>query len=248
MTALLLDSHVLHWWSAEPERLSPTARRAVADADELAVASISWFELAWLARHERILLAVPPRAWLSGLASRVRTISTSPAIAATAVELPESFPGDPADRIIYATASRARLDAGHQGRPVTSSPAPKNADHLVDAENSAESKGRPSCESRAQRLGSAADTRTEHGMAPIATGLCARGRSTAGERPQGPLGRSTLYTMHGTDDEAVPDAGREAADVALVRMMQIGPPRTARSTAPIRRNLAAGADPPWRAR
>ena len=28
----------------------------------------------------------------------------SPAIAAAAVELPMSFPGDPADRIIYATA------------------------------------------------------------------------------------------------------------------------------------------------
>jgi PIN domain nuclease of toxin-antitoxin system len=104
MTTVLLDSHALHWWSAEPERLSPEARRAVEEADELAVASVSWFELAWLARHERILLAVPARAWLNGLASRVRTISTSASIAATAVELPEAFPGDPADRIIYATA------------------------------------------------------------------------------------------------------------------------------------------------
>ena len=34
MTTVLLDSHVLHWWSAEPERLSPAARAAVADAEE----------------------------------------------------------------------------------------------------------------------------------------------------------------------------------------------------------------------
>jgi PIN domain nuclease of toxin-antitoxin system len=34
----------------------------------------------------------------------VRTIPVTPAIANTAVSLPSSFPGDPADRLIYATA------------------------------------------------------------------------------------------------------------------------------------------------
>jgi PIN domain nuclease of toxin-antitoxin system len=34
----------------------------------------------------------------------IRTVSITPAIAATAVSLPSSFPGDPADRLIYATA------------------------------------------------------------------------------------------------------------------------------------------------
>ena len=104
MSTLLLDSHVVHWWSAEPERMSDEAARAIEGADDLAVASISWFELAWLADRERITLTVPLRAWLGGLAAQVRTIGTTPAIAATAVELPSSFPGDPADRIIYATA------------------------------------------------------------------------------------------------------------------------------------------------
>jgi PIN domain nuclease of toxin-antitoxin system len=100
----LLDSHVLHWWSSEPERLSSKAARAVAEADEVAVASISWFELAWLARHERIHVTVPIRSWLDGLAEHVRSVPTTPAIAETAVSLPASFPGDPADRLIYATA------------------------------------------------------------------------------------------------------------------------------------------------
>jgi PIN domain nuclease of toxin-antitoxin system len=104
VTTVLLDSHVLHWWSAEPDRLSPTATRTVTGADELAVASITWFELAWLADHERITVAVPTRAWLEQLAAEVRTVGTTPAIAATAVDLPSSFPGDPADRLIYATA------------------------------------------------------------------------------------------------------------------------------------------------
>jgi PIN domain nuclease of toxin-antitoxin system len=102
--AVLLDTHVVHWWSAEPERVSKRGREALERADELVVAAISWFELAWLARHERIHLGVPIRSWLHGLAGQVRTVPVTPAIADTAVALPSSFPGDPADRLIYATA------------------------------------------------------------------------------------------------------------------------------------------------
>jgi len=104
VTSVLLDSHVIQWWSAEPDRLSQTATEALETADELAVASISWFELAWLADHERIVVTVPLRSWLEQLAAQVRTVGTTPAIASTAVALPSTFPGDPADRIIYATA------------------------------------------------------------------------------------------------------------------------------------------------
>ena len=95
---------MVHWWSAEPERISDAAAEALNDAGELAVAAISWFELAWLAEHERIVLSIPVRSWLDQLAARIRTIPLTPAIAATAVSLPSSFPGDPADRLIYATA------------------------------------------------------------------------------------------------------------------------------------------------
>lgn len=84
--------------------MSAPAAKALANADELAVAAISWFELAWLAEHERIMLTLPIRSWLEELAGQVRTAPITPAIAATAVSLPSSFPGDPADRLIYATA------------------------------------------------------------------------------------------------------------------------------------------------
>jgi PIN domain nuclease of toxin-antitoxin system len=104
MTTALLDTHVLYWWTSEPRRLSPAATRAVTDATELAVASISWFELAWLAQHGRISCPMPIRAWLQGIAEDVRTVGLTAAIATTAVSLPQSFPNDPADRLIYATA------------------------------------------------------------------------------------------------------------------------------------------------
>jgi PIN domain nuclease of toxin-antitoxin system len=104
VSTVVLDSHVLLWWSSEPDRVSPAAAKAIGEADELAVADISWFELAWLARNERIVVAIPIVAWLERLAAQVRTIPVSPAIATAAVSLPASFPGDPADRLIYATA------------------------------------------------------------------------------------------------------------------------------------------------
>jgi len=104
LTTVVLDSHVVHWWAAEPERISAAAGRAIASADELAVADISWFELAWLARHERITLAIPIESWLRRLAAQVRTIPVTPSIASLAVGLPSTFPGDPADRLIYATS------------------------------------------------------------------------------------------------------------------------------------------------
>jgi PIN domain nuclease of toxin-antitoxin system len=104
MSAVLLDTHVVHWWSAEPERISRPARRALKAADELLVAAISWYELAWLAEHRRIVVDVPIRSWLDGLGAQMRTVGVTPAIADRAVALPASFPRNPADRLIYATA------------------------------------------------------------------------------------------------------------------------------------------------
>src|SRR5262249_30144781 len=82
--SVLLDTHVIHWWSAEPTRVSARAREALESAEELVVAAISWYELAWLARHERIAVTVPIRSWLQGLAAQLRTIGITPAIADTA--------------------------------------------------------------------------------------------------------------------------------------------------------------------
>ncbi len=118
MSAILLDTHVVHWWSAEPKRVSAPARKALAEADDLAVAAISWYELAWLARHDRIVVNVPIRSWLQGLAAQVRTIGVTPAIADTAVALPSSFPRDPADRLIYATAVEHGLELVTKDRAI----------------------------------------------------------------------------------------------------------------------------------
>ena len=126
MGAVLLDTHVVHWWSAEPKRVSSPARKALESADELVVAAISWYELAWLARHERIAVTAPIRSWLDGLASQVRTIGMTPAVADTAVGLPASFPGDPADRLIYATAIEHGLNLVTKDRAIRDHDKPRS--------------------------------------------------------------------------------------------------------------------------
>lgn len=90
------------------------------------MAAISWFELAWLARHERIVLNIPIRSWLEGLAGQLRTIGVTPAIADTATALPSSFPGDHADRLIYATAIEHDLPLVSKDRAIRDSEGPRS--------------------------------------------------------------------------------------------------------------------------
>jgi len=122
---VLLDTHVVHWWSAAPEKLSTAAIAEIDSADEVAVSSISWFELAWLAHHERIAVSTPVRSWLLGLAEDIRTIATTPAIADTAASLPASFPGDPADRLIFATAVESGFRLISRDQKLRSYPQPR---------------------------------------------------------------------------------------------------------------------------
>lgn len=109
MTTVLLDTHAVHWWSAEPDRLSMRARAAIDDADERAVCAITWYELAWLAERGRIELTRSVPAWLRELSSRCGTVPITPDIAGRAAALPPAVPSDPADRLIYATAVHHKL-------------------------------------------------------------------------------------------------------------------------------------------
>jgi len=56
------------------------------------------------ARYTDLVVARASGSWLETIAAQVRTVGISPGVAAAAVSLPSSFPGDPADRLIYATA------------------------------------------------------------------------------------------------------------------------------------------------
>ena len=108
MTALL-DTHVLIWWLQGDGPLSSEQQRVLSAADgdsPLRVSDISLWEIASLHSLGRIQLAIPVREWLEKAVAPplVRRHGISPAIAAEADALPDSFHRDPADRILVATA------------------------------------------------------------------------------------------------------------------------------------------------
>jgi PIN domain nuclease of toxin-antitoxin system len=104
---ILLDTHVLLWISSDPQRLSKNAREAIREARQtasLAVAAITLWELAWLAQNGRLVISSSPENFVMEAVSRVVLEPMTPQIVALAARLPASFPTDPADRVITATA------------------------------------------------------------------------------------------------------------------------------------------------
>jgi PIN domain nuclease of toxin-antitoxin system len=106
---ILLDTHALVWWATEPARLSVKAQRAAQKAaagNELAASAMSLFEIATLLRRGRLQLGIQADRWLQALRSLPELViePVSAEIACVAGALPAEFPGDPADRIIAATA------------------------------------------------------------------------------------------------------------------------------------------------
>lgn len=103
---ILLDTHIWHWWTNQiPGKLPPALADLIENADEVAVSTISCFEMAWLVRHGRIELDIPLDDWFAAVeASRsVGYLPVTAEVARRAVELPEHH-RDPQDRIIIATA------------------------------------------------------------------------------------------------------------------------------------------------
>jgi len=104
---IVLDTHAWLWWVSDPDRLSQVAKAAIESSDSLGVSAISCWEVAMLQLRGRITLDRAPAAWVNaalGLA-RVESLVLDPRAAVEAALLEQdAFPGDPADRMIFATA------------------------------------------------------------------------------------------------------------------------------------------------
>jgi PIN domain nuclease of toxin-antitoxin system len=103
----LLDTHVLLWMASDYKRLSKRAHEAIRKAREgsgIAVAAITLWEIAWLAHNQRIVVAGSLEAFVRETVARVILMPVTVEVAVLAARLPESFPRDPADRLIAATA------------------------------------------------------------------------------------------------------------------------------------------------
>lgn len=107
---IVLDTHVLVWRvSGEARKLGRRARQALerhGKRNELLIASVTIFEIATLERRGRLRFNVPASEWLAQVRRlpeyRIEPLTAE--IAERAGQLGDAFPGDPADRMIAATA------------------------------------------------------------------------------------------------------------------------------------------------
>lgn len=107
---MLLDTHILIWWLNRTSDLSESTLRFLdATNPRPIIADISLWEVAMLVKKGRVTLKIELRAWFDVLTKHVEVIPITPSIAARVAELPEEFHGDPADRLIVATAIERRV-------------------------------------------------------------------------------------------------------------------------------------------
>ncbi len=104
---ILLDTHTWIWWVSDPSKLSTKAAAAIDYAAAVAVSPISCWELATKARLGKLQLDRAPSVWVKHALARPRSTvaDLTPEISTRAGGLDaDSFHGDPADRLIVATA------------------------------------------------------------------------------------------------------------------------------------------------
>ncbi len=104
---ILLDTHALAWMASEPKRLSRRAAQAIRAAEReggLAISAITLWELASLFSKGRIQAFGTVESSIALLIQGVIVRNITPEIASLATQFPDSYPRDPADRLIGATA------------------------------------------------------------------------------------------------------------------------------------------------
>jgi PIN domain nuclease of toxin-antitoxin system len=107
---IVLDTHVLVWRvNGETRRLALKARQALeqhAKRNELLISSVTVFEITTLERRGRLRFKISASEWLAQVRRlpeyRIEPLTDD--IAERAGQFGDAFPGDPADRMIAATA------------------------------------------------------------------------------------------------------------------------------------------------
>ena len=108
---IVLDTHAWLWWAGDHSRLPLRLRRRLSGDDELVISAISCWEAAMLVERGRLTLAPDGRSGIRRAAAipNLRVVEVDESIAIDAGLLGADFHGDPADRIIVATALQLRV-------------------------------------------------------------------------------------------------------------------------------------------
>lgn len=108
--SILLDTHIWLWWLTDADRVSDKERSALGGMAEREeppfVAAISLWEAQMLVSRGRVTPLDPFERWMRRISAAdvVRVIPLDADIVIALHALPVSFHGDPADRLIVATA------------------------------------------------------------------------------------------------------------------------------------------------
>ncbi|MSO36114.1 MAG: type II toxin-antitoxin system VapC family toxin [Acidobacteria bacterium] len=111
---VLLDTHVWIWWLTPNSPLSRRERDALdalATRGGVSIAAISLWEAQMLHRKGRLEVPLSFADWIEQAADprAVRVLPLDTAVVLALDALPKSFHGDPADRLIVATAKAHSL-------------------------------------------------------------------------------------------------------------------------------------------
>jgi PIN domain nuclease of toxin-antitoxin system len=105
---VLVDTHVVVWLAFEEEKVSKAARHAIRmarrEAQGTAICDFTLLELAMLLGRGRIQVGQGLESFLQDVESRFVTLPITAKVCAQSIHFPATYPKDPGDRLIGATA------------------------------------------------------------------------------------------------------------------------------------------------
>ena len=103
---IVLDTHAWIWWVIGSDKLSKKAKKVCDSSEILLISAISVWEVAMLVAKERIGFDRDVELWIKQALALpgIRLEPLTPAIAVRSTRMPGRMRGDPADRMIAATA------------------------------------------------------------------------------------------------------------------------------------------------
>jgi len=101
---IILDTHVLFWTQNHPTKIPQNTLELIDKETEVGIPSISLWEIAMLVQKDRIDLEMPIYDWFEEILEKqkFRLLPLSPTVAIQSGTL--DMHGDPADRLIVASA------------------------------------------------------------------------------------------------------------------------------------------------